>query len=151
MKLCSVCLKSDILCPGCSKKLEKGAITNTDIGIERALFKLGIEVGFIRSVDLGDVFILATKPQTSLLIGRGGKNAKRLGIMLGRNVRVIENADDEKTLIERILGVQVLGINKVYGAHETYKVRLEKKARFRVGDSTAVGKIINKDVQFVFE
>jgi transcription antitermination factor NusA-like protein len=151
MKICSVCLKSDILCPGCTKKLEKGMITKTDIEIERYLFKLGIETDFIRSVDVGTVFILATKAQASLLIGRAGNNAKRLGSMLGKSVRVIENTDDEKILIERILGVQVLGINKIYGARETYKIRLEKRTRFRVGDSATVGKIINRNVQFVFE
>jgi transcription antitermination factor NusA-like protein len=151
MKICSVCLKSDILCPGCNKKLNTGAITKTDVDIVRSLFKLGIETDFIRSVDIGPVFILATKPQAGLLIGRSGRNAKRLGIMLGKDVRIIENTNDEKTLIERILGVQVLGINKVYGAKEIYKVRLERKSRFRVGDASTVAKILDKNVQFVFE
>lgn len=151
MKLCSVCLKNDYLCGGCGKKLAKGEITKTDVDVSRALFKLGVDSDFLRSVDTDTLYILADRAQAGALIGRAGKNIKRLAIMLGRNVRIIESCDDEKALIERVLGVQVLGINKVYNKRELYKVRLERKARFRVNDTAAVEKIINKNVQLVFE
>lgn len=152
MKICNVCLKSDFLCSGCSKKAEEGLISKTDIDLSRALFRLGIETDFMKSFPQDNyVFVLASKKQAGLLIGREGKNAKRLSIMLDKNLRVVENTDDERKLIERVLGVQVLGINKVYGDNELYKIRVEKRFRDRLVPPAAVSKIINKNAQFVFE
>ena len=43
MKLCSICLKSEILCSGCSIKRSKGEITQTDINVSRAIHKIGLD------------------------------------------------------------------------------------------------------------
>src|SRR3989344_6309223 len=46
MKICKVCLSSDILCAGCSRRLEDGKITKTDIDISRAIHKISREKDF---------------------------------------------------------------------------------------------------------
>ena len=152
-KLCTVCLKSDILCAGCSRKLERGEITKIDMELERALFRLGIEVEFIKSFDEGNIYVMATKKQAGLLIGRAGRNAKRLGIMLGKGIRIIEATDDEKLLIERVLGFQVTGINKVYASgNEIHKIRMHRKYKERTANySQVLAKMIGRPVSFVFE
>lgn len=152
MKLCSVCIKSDILCSECAKKEEKGSLTKTDIAMARALFKLGIDADFDKAVEAdNDIFVITDKKSAGLMIGRSGRNARKISIMAGKNLRIIERTDDEKKLIERVLGVQVLGINKVYAnSSESYKVRVERKAKNRPVDASVIGQILGKNVQLVF-
>jgi transcription antitermination factor NusA-like protein len=153
MKICSVCLNSDLLCGGCSRKLEKRIITETDVNVSRAVFKLGFDAEFLRSVDSDKcIVLLADSRNSGLLIGRGGRNARRLSIMLGKDIRVIEQINDERKLIEKIINTPVLGINKIYGKSELYKVRLERRFKNRVENLVPlVSKVINKDVTIVFE
>ncbi len=153
MKICSVCLKNDFLCNACNKRIASGHVSKTDVEMSRALFKLGIDADFIRSLDAGDYYVVvADKKGSGVLIGKGGRNSRRLTTVLGKNLRVIENVSDEKNLIEKIVGAPVIGINKVYGTKELYKVRVETRFRNRVESlSPLVSKIMDKNVKFVFE
>ncbi len=142
-----------MLCGGCSKKLEKKMISELDINVSRALFKLGFDADFAKSIENEKyVLLLADRKNSGLLIGRGGRNAKRLSIMLGKEVRVIEQMDDERKLIEKIISTPILGINKIYGSSELYKVRMEKRFKNRVESLVPlISKAINKEVRMVFE
>lgn len=133
--------------------MEKGAISGLDVGVSRALFRLGLEADFSRSVeDDSRILLFADKTNSGMLIGRGGKNAKRLSIMLEKELRVIEQTDDERKLIEKIISAPILGINKIYGKSELYKVRMEKRFRQRAESLVPlVSKAIGKDVRMVFE
>ena len=153
MKICSVCLKNDILCNACSKKIASGQVTQVDVDISRAIHKLGIDADFIRSIDAGEYFVIITdKKDSAIIIGRGGRNVKRIGTMLGKNIRIIEDSKDEKLFIERAIGAQVLGINKFYGQKEVHKIRVEGRYKSRVAPmESLVSKILGKNVKFVFE
>ena len=153
MKICGICLKNEFLCNACRKKIESGVVSKTDVSISRSLFKLNIFANFIRSIDAKNhIVIVADKKNSGLLIGRGGRNAKKLGTLLGKNVRIIEHVDDERKLIENVINSPILGINKIYGNNETYKIRIESRFRTRVdGLSGTVGKVLDKNVKFVFE
>jgi len=153
MKICSICLKNDLLCNACNKKLESGSISQADVAVSLALFRLGIPSNFIKAFDAKErIVIVADKKNSGMLIGRGGRNAKRLGTMLGKNVRIIEHVNDEKKLIESVISSPILGINKIYGNNEIYKIRIEDRFRRRVDNmSGVVGKVLNKNVKFVFE
>ena len=119
----------------------------------RAIFKLGFDAEFSKSVaDERYMLILADKRNSGILIGRGGKNAKRLSIMLGKEVRVIEQTDDERKFIEKMISAPVLGINKIYGKKEFYKVRMERRFKQRVEAlAPLLTKALNKEVTLVFE
>jgi transcription antitermination factor NusA-like protein len=152
-KICSICLKNDFLCNACSKKIQAGAVSEADVALSRALFKLGIEANFMKSVDaVNHVIVVSDKGNSGLLIGRAGRNAKRLSTMMGKNVRIIEHVNDEKMLIERVLGNPVLGINKIYGQNELYKIRLENRFKKRTDKmDSVVSKLLGKNVKFIFE
>jgi len=153
MKVCLICLKNDFLCTGCRKKLENNSISNTDISLSRALFRLGINARFIKSFDTESyVVVLSDKANSGLLIGRAGRNVKRLCMMLGKDIKVIEHTRDERKFIENILNTPVLGINKIYGNNELYKIKVENRFRRRVENlSPLLSKVLEKNVRFVFE
>lgn len=153
MKICGICLKNDFLCNACRKKIDSGQVSKGDVTVSRTLFKLDIFANFIRSIETKDcIIIVADKKDAAILIGRGGRNAKKIAQALGKNARIIEQVDDEKKMIENIISRPVLGINKIYGDGETYKVRIENRFRKRVGEmSPMVAKVIGKNVKFIFE
>ncbi len=153
MRICNVCLKNDFLCNACNKKVVSGHISKTDVDVSRAVYKLGIDADFLKSLVTDDYYVVvADKSNSGLLIGRGGRNAKRISTMLGKNLRIIEHTNDEKDLVENIIGVPVMGINKVYSGKESYKIRVDPRFRKRAESlSPLVNKILNKNVKFVFD
>src|SRR3989338_11543968 len=157
MKICSVCLQSDILCSGCSRKLDDGKITRTDIELSRAIHKISKEkkfdVDFIQSEeDSGKVFVVVESNHASRFIGPGGRNIKKLSQLLGKQVKLLEKAEgSEKHVIEKMIGAPILGVNKVY-AQEIYSVRVEKRyARTVQPLADVISKILDRNVRFVFE
>ena len=152
-RICSVCLSSDILCGGCAKKMEKGLISEMDIAVSRALFKAGLDAEFIKVIDdKKHTLLIADSKNSGLIIGRGGRNAKKISQIMGKDVRVIEQVNDEKKLMEKIMSAPVLGINKIYGKSELYKVRMERRFKKRVEGLTPIlSKAIGKEVKLVFE
>jgi len=167
MKICKVCLSSDILCAGCSRRLEDGKITKTDIDISRAIHKISREkdfnVDFLQGEeDNGKVFVIVESRHAAKFIGPGGRNIKKLSEMLRKPVKMLEKSEgSEKHMIEKLIGAPVLGINKVYasqkahkenGSRESFKVRVEKRyARTTQPLAGVVGKILGRKISFVFE
>ncbi|MCX6815786.1 MAG: hypothetical protein NT120_02960 [Candidatus Aenigmarchaeota archaeon] len=153
MKLCSMCIKSDMLCNACNKRVESGLISKSDVAVSRALHKLHFDCDYMKSFETdGTLVILADRKATGLLIGKAGKNVNKLSTALGKQVKVIEHMTDEKKFIEKIIGGSVLGINKVYGQNEIYKIRVENRMRKRTQNmAPIVSKVLDKNVKFVFE
>ncbi|MBI3190369.1 KH domain-containing protein [archaeon] len=152
-KICNVCLKNDFLCNACNKSVLSGKVSTLDVSLSRAIYRLGIEADFSRAMDAGNYMIVLTdKNSSGILIGKGGRNSKRLGMMLEKNLRIIEDTNDEKKLIESIVSAPIVGINKVYGKEEYYKVRMEKRFKERVGSmSPVLSKVVGKEVKLMFE
>ncbi|MBI4170562.1 MAG: hypothetical protein HY514_02625 [Candidatus Aenigmarchaeota archaeon] len=150
-KICSICRKSDMLCSGCNRLLEEKKITMTDVDLARAIEKLHLTAEFFNTVHHDNRIIIIAGKDAGKIIGKDGKNATALTKMLGKEINVIE-VGDEKKMIEKMLRVPTLGINKVYGSQEKYKVRVEKRFRQRVNiDSALMSKILAKPVEIVFE
>ncbi|MBI4174630.1 MAG: hypothetical protein HY517_03220 [Candidatus Aenigmarchaeota archaeon] len=153
MKICSVCLSSDILCSGCSRKLESGQISRADVGLSRALHKIG-GIDFVQAFEEnGRLFVVVDSIHAKKFIGPGGKNIRKVSELLGMQVKLMEKASgSEKHIIEKLIGAPVLGINKVYSGGEFFKVRVERRfARNVLPLKDVIGKILNKKVSFVFE
>ncbi len=151
-KICKICMNNDMLCQACNGKLSKGEIAPVEVEIVRALHKLEIEADFVRAVYDGFVYILADKRDARLLIGRGGRNSKKLELEMKKKVRIIENAD-EKEVIERVLGADIIGINIVYSPRQTRKIRVQRLFRHRVKPDSvkALGSLLDKEYEVVFE
>ena len=148
-KLCSVCVKSDLLCSGCQKRLGKGGISMTDIAVSRALANIGISAGYIKVVeDTKNIIIITESKDTGAVIGRGGKNTKKLTQVLGKEVRVIENASSRE-MIEKIVRSPIIGINVLYSGGEKYRIRMHKTKQ-RVS-TEMLSAILGKNVEVVFE
>lgn len=152
MKLCAICRSSDILCSGCSRKLESGSISEADVALSRSLARLvKPPANYIKAVShRGKLVILCEKKDARLIIGPRGKNAKSLSEALGADIRVIERAEERKT-IENILGAPVVGINVVYGSSETKRVRIDAAYRRLRGDAELLGKMLGGRYELVFE
>lgn len=158
-KICKICLQSDFLCSGCNSKLESGIITKTDVDVSRALFKLSKElknfnVDFIRAIETENkIIIIVDKKNIGSLIGKSGKNVTKLEKLLNKKIRIIEDTKDEKKMIENIIGVSILAINKIYAADEIFKIRIEKRFARHVDKniSEIIEKILNKKIKIVFE
>lgn len=158
MKICKVCLQSDILCNSCSKKLEDGKISRADIELDRAIHKINKEkdfdVEFLCAFEEGSkLYVVVDSKNTPKFIGPGGKNVKKVSELIGKQIKVMEKANgSERHVIERLLGVPVLGINRVYSGSESLKVRIEKRyMRAAQPLANVVNKVLGKRVSFVFE
>lgn len=152
MKICGICLNNDMLCQACNNKLERGEISELDVKLSRALHKLGIRGDFIKAIDGNYVVIFCDSSSASKLIGRSGRNAKKIEGAIGKRVRVIENSG-KKAVAEKVLNVPVIGINILYSGGESYKIRIQKQYQRKVKQEAAsmLDKIFDKNVQLVFE
>jgi transcription antitermination factor NusA-like protein len=153
LKICKICVKNDILCSACGRKLEKGEISHHDVKISRFLDSIYEGASFLKSFEAGGkVYVIVNEPDMGKIIGKSGKNVKKLGEMLGKDVKVLQK-EDEKRMIEKAFNVPVNGINKVYGQNEFYRVRIDKKAKrkFKEGFGSAIESIIGSKAEIVFE
>ena len=151
MKLCSICRTSEILCSGCRKKLDTGHITQTEIEVSRALAKVIEDADFLKAVEhKNQIILLCDTGKARFLIGRAGKNVRELSRLVGKDVRIIEKAD-EKTMIENILGSPVVGINIVYGGIETKRIRVDSNYRRLRGDAELLEKLLENKYEILFE
>ena len=150
-KICAICRQSDMLCNACNRLVEEGKVSRTDVDVSRVIEKLKINAEFFRTVNYENRIIIIAGNDSGKIIGKGGKNAKELTKILGKEIDVIEEGD-EKKMIEKMMRVPTIGINKVYGQQEKYKVRVERRFRPRVRMSVGLmGKILGKQIELIFE
>lgn len=158
LKICNVCLQSNFLCSACNKKMEHKEMTKTDVAVSRALYNLSKDVknfnaDFLRAIETEKfIVILVDRAHAGKIIGTGGKNVKTLGEILKKNVKIIERAG-EKQMLEKLLNVPILALNKVYSGQEKIRIRIEKRYRNKVNLNLkpAIEKLLEKPVEIVFE
>lgn len=120
--ICSVCLKSGMLCRTCREKFEGGNVTETDIDVARILLQLSVGIKSLRDITLqravesdSMVVVVCAKGDAARIIGKSGLTVKRLEKELGKPVKIIEGGGDVKEFITDLLHpVPVEGINVVY-------------------------------------
>lgn len=163
--ICNICLKSGILCQGCSSKLEEGKISKLELDAAVALFELSKkhreleQLIFKKAVDAdGLVILMVGAGQIPLLVGRRGRVVQELEDVLKTKVRVIEEGSTEKKLIQDLLTpAEVLGINVLYTKNGgEYRVRVPRMHMKRLPRSkekieAALSKLSNKKFTIVFE
>jgi transcription antitermination factor NusA-like protein len=137
MGLCSFCLKSGILCQKCLAKVKSGEVTETDLRIARFLLSLEEKypslqnVYFHRTIDADGTLAIVVGPgDVPRLLGYGGKIIKTLMEETGKNIRILENAVDDRKFLEDLFApLNIMTINTIWlpdGSTET-RVILKKR------------------------
>ena len=129
-----------------------------DIDLSRAIFSFRPDAAFKNYIDAGGfVIILADKDNAKKIIGKAGRNVKKLSEMLKKHVKIVE-LGQHNIMLEELLSVPVIARNKVYKQsdantiRETYRVRIDKKFSKKVRfPSSVASKVVDKPVEFVFE
>lgn len=136
--ICNVCLKNEILCSGCSKKMQESNIKDDEIRIYRGLNKLmrdekHLKESKVRRVysDKNFILIICDKESVSKLIGKNGIIIKKIEKKLGKQIRVVSDSLTFNDFVKEILfSSTILGINIVYiGDSVKYRVRLPASER----------------------
>lgn len=163
--ICEICLKSGILCLGCEDKLRQGVITDLDVKISKLLYELEEEhqirdISFKKAVESRALIVISVgKGEIGNLIGKGGKTVKFLQKALKKKIRIIEDTEDKKKIIQDLLHpARVLGMNVLYmpSGEQKYKVRIPREDERRVPTNVQsaeeiISKLINLKVTIAFE
>ncbi len=126
--ICEVCLKNDMLCEGCSKKLENGEISEKAVEISRYLYSLAEEYSYLEDIEVNEIYvgeevivIVVKKEDVGKVVGKGGEIVKKLAGRVERAIRVVEMAKDVKKFSQNLLpDVKVYGVNRVFSPDEDY-------------------------------
>ncbi len=146
--ICEVCLKNDMLCEGCSKKLEEGEISQKAVDLSRYLYSLTKEHSYLKDIEVNEIYvgeevivIVAPEEDVGKVVGKGGEIVKKLASEVDRAIRVVEMSEEVKQFSKNLLpDVKVYGVNKVFSPKEDYyKV---------VVDSDDTSRIMLKDEEF---
>jgi transcription antitermination factor NusA-like protein len=163
--ICDICLKSGILCLGCEEKLRKGVVSDLDVKIAKLLYQLEEDhhirdITFVKAVESRSlIVIIVGEGEIGNLIGKGGKTVKVLQRALRKKIRIIEDTNDTKKIIQDLLHpARILGMNILYlpSGEQKYKVRVPKEDERRIPTNVqsaeeTVSKLTNLEVQITFE
>ncbi|KYK36540.1 MAG: KH domain-containing protein [Theionarchaea archaeon] len=163
--ICEICLKSGILCLGCEEKLKKSIITELDVKISKLLYELEQEhhirdITFVKAVESRSlIVIIVGEGEIGNLIGKGGKTVKFLQRALRKKIRIIEDTDDIRKIIQDLLHpARILGMNILYlpSGDQRYRVRIPKEDERRVPTNVQsaeeiISKLTDLEVEIAFE
>ena len=161
--ICEICLKSDILCPVCSKKLEDGKISDADINVSRFLFRLSDKIKTLKDISVEKVIdhektivIVSGKGDGRKIVGKAGSVVKALAKEFKKSIKVVEKTENMLDFISRVISpAKILAVNKIY-TPEGQILKFIVPAKNKIYVSTdLVGRIVNdlfnKKVEFDFE
>ncbi|MBU7014726.1 MAG: KH domain-containing protein [Theionarchaea archaeon] len=163
--ICEICLKSGILCLGCEEKLRKGTITDLDVKISILLYQLEQEhhirdISFVKAVESRSIIVIIVgKGEIGNLIGKGGKTVKFLQRSLRKKIRIIEDTDDVRKIIQDLLHpARVMGMNILYmpSGETKHKVRVPREDERRIPTTVQsaeeiLSKLTDLNIQVTFE
>lgn len=138
LPFCEICLKTGMLCPGCTAKIKDGDLNDNDLEIAKELYRLSQDnkaikdVKFNRSLNVGNmIIILVESGEIGSIIGKGGNVIRGLSKKLNKKIRVIEESKDIKKVASDLLyPAKVYGINIVYMPDGTIIKRLRLGKEF---------------------
>jgi transcription antitermination factor NusA-like protein len=136
-----------------------------DVKISKHLYELEQEhhirdITFVRAVESRSlIVIIVGEGDIGNLIGKGGKTVKFLQRALKKKIRIIEDTDDVRKIIQDLLHpARVLGMNILYlpSGEKTYKIRVPKEDERRIPTNVQsaeeiISKLIDLEIQIAFE
>ncbi len=159
-KICSVDLKSGILCQRCEKKVKSGEFSKLDLEVARILLKMEEKypalqkVYFHKAIESGNTLvILVNKGDVQKILSYGGKILKEISEKTGkRKIRILaSNAEPRRFLEDLFAPASILTINKIWlpdGSTET-KVVIPKKDERKLPINIEALKEIAKSIQSI--
>ena len=131
--VCENCVEAEELCPTCAASLQDGKLSAIDVAVSHVLGKIKRKqhlenVDFVKALDLGKLVIIVATGKIGVLIGRKGKIVTEVSRELGKRVRVIEHTQDEKKMIQDLVGkAKIVSFNKVFNPEgQSMKVVIAK-------------------------
>lgn len=126
--ICEVCLKNDILCEGCSKKIEEGKISQESVDIARFLHSLVDQYPYLEDVEIKEVYpgnevmvVITAEGDVGKVVGKQGEVVKLLAKEFHKPIRVVEANDKPKKFAKNLLpNVDLKGVNKVFSVDGEY-------------------------------
>ena len=107
--ICAVCLNSDILCRSCNKRLDSGEVSDADVRVSRALFRMSGSLKLMREITVKKVaetgryiIIVCGRGDAARCIGKSGSTAKKLEKELGKKVLIVEQSPDVNGFIKSL-------------------------------------------------
>lgn len=153
--ICGVCLKSEILCNGCQRKIDTGELPVEAVEVSRMLYELSKSITSLENVEIKDmignedVFIIITKEgDAPKVVGRNGKIVKKIANIVDKPVRVLGDSDSIEDVSRNLIApLDIESINTVFTPEgETKKVIVDKEKKNRVPISKSLFKEVVKDL-----
>ncbi len=162
-EICEVCVKSDVLCPVCQEKYDKGIIEDIDLKVARFLKGLEEKFKVLKDAQIVKVFktdskiiIITRKGDAHKIVGKNGSIAKLVSKEFGKPVKVIEEGEDVKEFIENLVyPAKIESVNIVYGREgevAKYKVLVDRKQSRKIDRELlkdAFEKIYKKPIEII--
>ncbi len=137
-KICDACLKSDVFCSSCQKKIDSGEISKLELGVAKFLFGLkdkikSLDEARILKVLNGHAIVIITeKGSAAKIVGRQGSVVKLLAKHFSKPIRVVE-ADEAKKFISNLIVPASASVSVAYsGGKECYRIRILKSQKSRL-------------------
>ena len=156
-KICSVDLKSGILCPKCEEKVKSGEVSELDLKVAKILLELENRyqalqtVYFHKALEFKDTLvILVNKGDVHKILSYGGKILREISEKVGKKrVRILAYNDEPRRFLEDLFApASILTINKIWlpdGSEET-KVVIPRRDAKKLPENIHVLKEFAKNI-----
>ncbi len=161
-KICDACIKSEVFCNSCQRKIDSGEVSKLELDVSKFLFGLKDriksleEAKIIKVLDGHAIIIITEKGSAAKIVGRQGSVVKLLAKHFNKPIRVVE-ADDAKKFIGNLVVPASATVSVAYAnGAECYRIRILKSQKNRLPleaseIKTAVKEIFNKSADVLFE
>jgi len=161
-KICDACIKSEVFCNSCQRKIDSGEVSKIEIDIAKFLFNLRDRIRsledakIIKVLDGHAIIIITEKGSAAKIVGRQGSVVKLLAKHFNKPIRVVE-ADDARKFIGNLVVPASATVSVAYAdGKECYRIRILKSQKNRLPleaseIKTAVKEIFNKSADVLFE
>ncbi len=162
--ICKACLKNELLCDSCARKVGDKLIKIDEIKMFRLLNRISKKYEILKDAEIDRVvnsnnmiLIMTDRKNASKIIGKDGGMAERLSKSLGKQIRVVSEMSSLEDFVEEIFySTPIIGINVFYGEKDQYKVKIPSSEEGRLPIepekfSKIVKSIFSVDAEIVFE
>lgn len=162
--ICKVCLKNELLCDSCARKVGDKLIKIDEIKMFRLLNRISKKYDILKDAEINRVvnsnnmvLIMTDRENASKIIGKEGGMVERLSKSLGKRIRVVSEMSSLEDFVEEIFySTPIIGINVFYGEKDQYRVKIPSSEKERLPIepekfSKIVKSIFGLDAEIVFE
>ncbi|MFH0928911.1 MAG: hypothetical protein V1818_00980 [Candidatus Aenigmatarchaeota archaeon] len=123
--ICEECLKANVLCDTCNKKLLNSGTSAEEIDVLRFIHKLSEknaslkDIRIVRVLDHSALLIITGRGDAAKLVGKGGAVVKMIAKKYKKSIRILEQASNFNEFVEGLVNpADVSGINTLYRDNE---------------------------------